>query len=68
MDDNACSRRAAIVDDYLQSKEIARMTWPAYSPNFSPNEKLRDGISHAVSLRFSLAAILTELKTALQDE
>ncbi|GFT18952.1 transposable element Tcb1 transposase [Trichonephila clavipes] len=35
MDDNARPYRADIVDDYLESKVIAHMAWPAYSPDFN---------------------------------
>ncbi|GFT26598.1 transposable element Tcb1 transposase [Trichonephila clavipes] len=40
MDDNACLHRADIVDDYLESEGIARMAWPAYSPDLNPIENL----------------------------
>ncbi|GFX11418.1 transposable element Tcb1 transposase [Trichonephila clavipes] len=36
MDDNARPHRADIVDDYLGSELIARMAWPAYSPDLNP--------------------------------
>ncbi|GFY10010.1 transposable element Tcb2 transposase [Trichonephila clavipes] len=38
MDDNARPHRANIVDECLQSKDITRMDWPAYSPNLNPIE------------------------------
>ena len=40
MDDNAHPHRAAIVNDFLESEEIACMAWPAYSPDFNPIENL----------------------------
>ncbi|GFW26239.1 transposable element Tcb1 transposase [Trichonephila clavipes] len=40
MDDNARPHRADIVDDYLESEEIAYMTWPAYSLDLNPIENL----------------------------
>ena len=40
MDDNARSHGATIIDDYLESEEIACMAWPAYSPDFNPIENL----------------------------
>ncbi|GBN99503.1 hypothetical protein AVEN_186231-1 [Araneus ventricosus] len=36
MDDNARSHRANIVDECLQSEDITRMDWPAYSPDLNP--------------------------------
>ncbi|GFX67092.1 transposable element Tcb1 transposase [Trichonephila clavipes] len=38
MDDNARPRRANIVDECLQSEDITRMDWPAYSPDLNPIE------------------------------
>ncbi|GFU70705.1 transposable element Tcb2 transposase [Trichonephila clavipes] len=38
MDDNAHPHRANIVDECLQSEDITRMDWPAYSPDLNPIE------------------------------
>ncbi|GFT94843.1 transposable element Tcb2 transposase [Trichonephila clavipes] len=35
MDDNARPHRANIVDECLQSEDITRMDWPAYSPDLN---------------------------------
>ncbi|GFT80175.1 uncharacterized protein TNCV_2241452 [Trichonephila clavipes] len=40
MDDNARPHRANIVDECLQSKDITRMYWPAYSPDLNPIEHM----------------------------
>ncbi|GFV28453.1 transposable element Tcb1 transposase [Trichonephila clavipes] len=38
MDDNARHHCANIVDECLQSEDITRMDWPAYSPDLNPIE------------------------------
>ncbi|GFV05660.1 transposable element Tcb1 transposase [Trichonephila clavipes] len=68
MDDYARPHRADIVDDYLESERIARMAWPAYSPDLNPIENLWDALGRVVSSRFPPPATLIELKTALQEE
>ncbi|GFX43683.1 transposable element Tcb1 transposase [Trichonephila clavipes] len=41
MDDNARSHRANIVDECLQSEDITRIDWLAYSPDLNPIEQAR---------------------------
>ncbi|GFV05515.1 transposable element Tcb1 transposase [Trichonephila clavipes] len=38
MDENARPHRANIVDECLQSEDITRMDWPAFSPDLNPIE------------------------------
>ena len=52
MDANARSHTAAIIDDCLESEGIARMSWPAYSPDLNSIEKLSDDLGRVASLRF----------------
>ncbi|GFV59165.1 transposable element Tc3 transposase [Trichonephila clavipes] len=59
---------ADIVNDYLESEGIARMAWPAYSPDLNPIENFWDALNRAVSSRFPPPAALIELETALQEE
>ncbi|GFX89166.1 DDE_3 domain-containing protein [Trichonephila clavipes] len=38
MDDNARPRRSNIADECIQSEDITRMDWPAYSQDLNPIE------------------------------
>ncbi|GFY06053.1 hypothetical protein TNCV_3863571 [Trichonephila clavipes] len=44
MDDNARSHRTLPVEELLESEDITRMDWSAYSPDLNP-------IEHVVSLQ-----------------
>ncbi|KFM74528.1 Transposable element Tc3 transposase, partial [Stegodyphus mimosarum] len=38
MDDNAPCHRAVLVEDFLETENIQRMSWPANSPDLNPIE------------------------------
>ncbi|GFV34526.1 transposable element Tcb1 transposase [Trichonephila clavipes] len=68
MDDNARPHRANIVDECLQSEDITRMDWPAYSPDLNPIEDVGDMLGRRITARQPLPTCLPELRSALLDE
>ncbi|GFX93736.1 DDE_3 domain-containing protein [Trichonephila clavipes] len=68
MDDNARPRLANIVDECLQSKDITRMDWPAYSPDLNPIEHVWDMLGRRIAARQSPPTCLPELRRTLLDE
>ncbi|GFW32707.1 transposable element Tcb2 transposase [Trichonephila clavipes] len=46
MDDNARPHCANIVDECLQSEDITRINWPAYSPDLNPIEHVKISALH----------------------
>ncbi|GFV44646.1 transposable element Tcb1 transposase [Trichonephila clavipes] len=50
MNDNAHPHRANIVDECLQSEDITRMDWLAYSPGLNPIEYVRDMLGRRIAL------------------
>ncbi|GFU59004.1 DDE_3 domain-containing protein [Trichonephila clavipes] len=51
MDDNARPHRTNIVDECLQSEDITRMDWPAYSPDLNPIEHECDMLGRRIAAR-----------------
>ncbi|GFS66043.1 transposable element Tc3 transposase [Trichonephila clavipes] len=51
MDDNARPHHANIVDECLQSEDITRMDWPAYSPDLNPIEHVWDMLCRRIAAR-----------------
>ncbi|GFX36467.1 DDE_3 domain-containing protein [Trichonephila clavipes] len=68
MDDNARPHRANIVDECLQSEDITRMDWPAYSPDLNPIEHVWDVLGRRIAARQPPPTCLSELRRALLDE
>ncbi|GFX17030.1 uncharacterized protein TNCV_4265561 [Trichonephila clavipes] len=51
MYDNARPHRANIVDECLQSEDITRMDWPAYSPDLNAKEHEWDMLGRRIASR-----------------
>ncbi|GFY20991.1 transposable element Tcb1 transposase [Trichonephila clavipes] len=68
MDDNARPHRTNIVYECLQSEDIIRMDWPAYSPELNPKEHVWDMVSRRIAARQPTHTCLPELRRALIDE
>ncbi|GFS91688.1 transposable element Tcb1 transposase [Trichonephila clavipes] len=68
MDDNARLHRANIVDECLQSEDITRMDWPAYSQKLNPIQHVWDMLGHRIEPRQPSPTCLLELRRVLLDE
>ncbi|GFW51513.1 transposable element Tcb1 transposase [Trichonephila clavipes] len=68
MEDNARPHHANIADECLQSEDITRMDWPAYSPVFDAIEHVWDMFSRRIAARQHPPNCLPQLRRALLDE
>ncbi|GFS49147.1 transposable element Tcb2 transposase [Trichonephila clavipes] len=68
MDDNTRPHHANIVDECLQSEDITRMDWPAYSPDLNPIKHVWDMLGRRIAARQPPPTCLPELRRALLDE
>ncbi|GFS99299.1 transposable element Tc3 transposase [Trichonephila clavipes] len=68
MNFNARPYPANIVDECLQSQDITRMDWPAYSPDLNPIKHEWDMLGRRIGERQPPPTFLPELRTALLDD
>ncbi|GFX55288.1 uncharacterized protein TNCV_3968421 [Trichonephila clavipes] len=63
IDHNARPYHANIVDECLQSEDITRMDWPAYSPDLNPIEHVWDMLGRRIAARQLPPTCLLELRS-----
>ncbi|GFV89190.1 transposable element Tcb1 transposase [Trichonephila clavipes] len=68
MDNNTRPHRANIVNECLQSEDITRMNWTAYSPDLNLIEHVWDMLGLRIASRQPPPTCLPELRTVLLDE
>ncbi|MBJ5547136.1 transposase [Salmonella enterica subsp. enterica serovar Derby] len=68
MDDNARLHRTRAVHELLESEDIARMDWLAYSPDLNPIEHVWDVMGRCLAVRPHPLKNVHQLKRALREE
>ncbi|GFV32269.1 transposable element Tcb2 transposase [Trichonephila clavipes] len=62
MDDNASCHRAVLIDDFLETENIQRMSWPANSPDLNPIEHVWDMLGRQIAALLHPPSSVTKLK------
>ncbi|GFT58660.1 transposable element Tc3 transposase [Trichonephila clavipes] len=68
MDDNARPHRTLAVEELLESEDITRMNWPAYSPDLNPIEHVWDALGRCIAARLHHPEDTQQLKPMLIEE
>ncbi|GFV50946.1 transposable element Tcb2 transposase [Trichonephila clavipes] len=67
MVDNAPCHQAVLIDDFLETENIQRMSWPTNSPDLNPIVHVCDMLGRQIAALSHLPSSVTELKRALQE-
>ncbi|GFV56710.1 transposable element Tcb2 transposase [Trichonephila clavipes] len=67
MDDNAPCHRVVLIDDFLETEKIERMSWPANSPDLNHIEHVWDMLGRQIAALSHPPNSITELNRALQE-
>ncbi|GFW90588.1 transposable element Tcb2 transposase [Trichonephila clavipes] len=68
MDNNARPHRTLAVEELLESENITRMDWPAYSPDLNPIEHVWDALGRCIATRLHHPENIQRLKQILVEE
>ncbi|GFU53486.1 transposable element Tcb2 transposase [Trichonephila clavipes] len=68
MDDKVRSHRTLSVEELLESEDITRMDWPAYSPDLNPIEHVWDDLGRRIAARLHPPENTQQLKQMLIEE
>ncbi|GFU24759.1 transposable element Tcb2 transposase [Trichonephila clavipes] len=68
MDDNARHHRTLAVEELLESEDITRMDWPAYSPDVNPIEHVWFSLGRRIAARLHHPENTKQLKQMLIEE
>ncbi|GFV46010.1 transposable element Tcb2 transposase [Trichonephila clavipes] len=68
MDANARPHRTLAVEELLESEDITRMDWSAYSPDLNPIEHVWDALGRRIAARLHHSENTQQLKQMLIEE
>ncbi|GFX95488.1 transposable element Tcb2 transposase [Trichonephila clavipes] len=67
MNDNVPCHRAVLIDDFLETENIQRMSWPANFPDLNSIEHVWDMLGRQIAAFSHPPNSVAELKSALQE-
>ncbi|GFU69783.1 transposable element Tc3 transposase [Trichonephila clavipes] len=67
MDHNAPCHRAVLIDDFIETENMLRMSWPANSPDLNPIQHVWDMLGRQISALPHPPSSITELKRDLKE-